>query len=109
MPSIDALVTGGGYLGLAALAIHLGRLLLDYLRHRHQQQRTPSRVMGDTAAANAVLVQTVEILQTENGRLVKRVKHLEEEDRRKDAKITDLEKRLAIIADELSELRSDHR
>lgn len=106
MPATDELVTGGGIGGIALAVVYVGRLALDWLRERRKAPvETSTAAVTDATAANAVLLSTVEALQTENGRLNRRVADLETENSRKDAKLTELEARLSNIAAELAELR----
>ena len=106
MPATDALVTGGGIGGLALAIVYVGRLTLDWLRERRKGPvENTSAAVTDAATANAVLLSTIESLQSKNARLWTRVGSLETENARKDAKLTELEGRLSLIAAELAELR----
>lgn len=103
---MDGLITGGGIAGLVVALVYVGRLTLDWLKDRRTAPiNAASAHVGDAAAANAVLVASLQSLQAENGRLVKRVQHLETEAERYEAKVTELEGRLSDIAGELAALR----
>lgn len=110
----DPITTGGGIAGGIIALVYVGRLALDWWRERKQETPKAAAALAssqvtDAATANAVLVQTVETLQAENGRLSARVQHLEDEATERNRKITDLENQLASIARELATLRSDPR
>jgi predicted nucleic acid-binding Zn-ribbon protein len=110
MASTDALVTGGGIGGLALAVVYVGRLTLDWLRERRTAPtETATAAVTDAATANAALVSSLQLLQAENTRLHARVAQLEDEDRKKDEKITVLEAQIAHIATELAALRSTNR
>lgn len=103
---VASLLTGSGAAALIIALVYAGRLGLDWLREKRAAPvaRTTAAVT-DAAAANAVLVQTVETLQAETSRQARKIRHLEEEAEAKDKKIDELESRLNDIAAELAALK----
>lgn len=106
---LSPLLTGGGAAGLVLAVGYIGRLALDAWREKRtapREQATAS--VSDAAAANAVLVQSLDALRAENQRMARKIKHLEDEAEAKDAKITELERRVGEILTELAALKA-HR
>lgn len=90
-----SLIAGGGAAALIIALVYVGRLGLDWLREKRSAPvAKTTAAVTDAAAANAVLVQTVETLQAETSRQARKIKHLEDEAAEKDAKIEALEQRL---------------
>lgn len=104
---LATIVTGGGSGALGIGGAYLAKLAFDSWRAQRTDVRTDrTSAVTDAATANAIIVKTVETLQQENGRLVARVRALEEEAEIKDRKIDDLGRRMEEIASELSDLKS---
>ena len=110
MGDVSPYITGGGVSALIMALAYAGRQAMDWWRERNTEKRAGGTVqVTDAATANAVLVQTMKLLQHENTRLQVRVRDLEAQDRLKDEKIAELEGRLAAIAVELRALKSGNR
>lgn len=110
MVSIDAgqVITGGGT-GLILLAIwHTAKLVIEWRGQSHALSREDtSAPIGDAAAANAVLLNSMSSVHEENARLVSRVRSLEQENEAKDRKIDDLESRIRQITEDLGRVTEE--
>jgi chromosome segregation ATPase len=117
---MDSLLAGGGAAGIIIACVYVGRLMLDAFRDwRSGDVAVKTGAMTDANTANAVILSSLTALSLENGRLQRKIAHLEDEadeSRRlateKDRKIKRLEDRLGTaqaqiqtIADELQALR----
>lgn len=110
MVSIDSaqLITGGGTGVIVLAAVYAGKLWLEWRGQSHTQNREDaSAPIGDAAAANAVLLNSMSSVHEENARLVARVKALEEENAAKDSKIDDLENRIRQITEDLGRVTDE--
>lgn len=109
-------VAGGGIAGLILSITYVGRLALDWAKERKTGSVSEkSASVTDAATANTVILKSLEAVVAENGRMQRKIKHLEDESAEKDFKIKDLESRLAgalsqikDIADELAQLKTVH-
>lgn len=89
---VSSLITGSTAGTLIVAIAYAGRQLLDWWPKRGNGKRVEAAgAVADAAVANATLVQTVETLQRENGRMARKIKHLEDEAEEKDRKIDSLE------------------
>lgn len=105
---LSPLLTGGGAAGLVLAVGYIGRLALDAWREKRtapREQATAS--VSDAAAANAVLVQSLDALRAENQRMARKIKHLEDEAQAKDAKIGELQQALSSAQRQIDAIASD--
>ncbi len=103
-----SLLTGGGTGGAIVALAYIAKLAWEGRReHRQEKREEVGGAVVDAATANATLVRTIETLQAENGRMAKKIRHLEDEAADKDRKIEDLTQRVNAIAAELAALKSD--
>lgn len=93
----ETLIGSGGYVGAIALAIFIGKQVLDaWLAKRRDDreektgdQSEVATAVGNASTANAILTKSVETLAAENARLEARNIHLEKQNDAKDVKIAE--------------------
>lgn len=98
-------LTGSGLVSLVLAIAYAIKMLVEW-RKASPLRKYATMAVSDAHTANAVLTTTLDAIQDENNRLVKRVKYLEDANDAKDAKIEDLERRLNEIANELAGLKT---